>query len=234
MTELKREQFKNNIDWVNYKVTGRVPSYLESVGGACDGVSVIKYNTKTKNKDRCAVIVRDENSRRTLCNCYQRDFDKVKKEFLERYDGDNFIQLRDDFRREHNIKIRNGRNNGRLEDCNIWFGRHHGDDRLDALTYMNGKKISVCRCYEHQEDEVREKFNAMKNDGRYTLEGICKKMGNEYNLHKRRRTKRGKSRKTKKAVQHSIEITENGLIYRDGEFVKTNNDLYRLINSMIE
>lgn len=233
----EREQFKTSIDWVNYRVTGRVPSYLAVVEGDFKEVpDVVYYKTKTKgNKQRVSVKVKQEDA--ILCNCYEDDFDDVKREFLERYDGTNFDELRKEFRGKHNLKIRNGIGEKRLEDCNLWFGgRHRSDDRLDALTYMNGKKVTVCRCYTNQEDEVREKFDSLKKDGRYTLDGICRKMSAEYNLKHRRKGKRrakAKAKKTQSKRHHTIEISDEGLIYRDGQFVKTNKELYKVINSMI-
>ena len=70
----------------------------------------------------------------------------------------------------------------------------------------------------------------MQKNPNFTIEKISEKMKRKYNL-QRRQSKKTTPREMKH--QHTITITEDGLIYQDGKFIKTNNKIYGIINSLI-
>ena len=226
MKEIRKEEFHNTIEWVTYKVTGRTPDYLGKP-------KLTFYETKhTKMPDRGSVHV--QGYKGTLCSCNKRDFPKIQEEFNRLYNGENLEELQRKFRKEHNIQP--GRVGiTKLEDCNISFSRKKGSKRVDAVTTFNKQRYKLCRCYEHEKPQVKKDFNRMKKNPNFTIADIQGRLGKKYNLRQpmKRHAPKTNARQTT-LTDHKITITDQGIIYIDGQYAKTSPDLYRIVETIIQ
>ena len=228
--KIKPQQFKTKMDYITYRITGKTPDYLNDETED-KKAELIFYKHKTSKGDRGMIVCKD--NKKSLCSCYEKDYPKIMEEFHKEYDGTNFDEIAEKYKKKYNLKKfgTNGKRRiERLEDCNIRFNRRKGSDRIDVRTHLYGKEYPICRCYEHEIPKVRKDFKRMQKNPNFTIEKISEKMKRKYNL-QRRQSKKTTPRAMKH--QHTITITEDGLIYQDGKFIKTNNKIYGIINSLI-
>lgn len=231
---IDKEQFENNMDWISYKITGKLPSYLQEKGQKNEEEMLVFYpNPHTKVKGRGSIHIKGTTT--TLCSCYEKDFEQIRQQFSKLYDGTNIEELQRKFRKEHNLQT--GRTGiTRLEDCHLGFSAKKGSNRLDASTVLNKKTYKVCRCNPDEKAQVRKDFNRMKQNPNFTIEKIQEKLKAKYNIRNGTSTKQDKGipDAQSRLFSHSITVTDDGMMYLDGKFVKTNKDIYCMLNSLIK
>ena len=230
---IEKEKFENNMDWISYKITGKLPPYLQEKGQKNEDEMLVFYpNPHTKVQGRGSIHIRGMKT--TLCSCYERDYEQIKEEFNKLYDGTNIEELQRKFRKENNLQT--GRTGiTRLEDCHLTFSTKKGQRRLDASTSFNKNTYKVCRCNPEEKAQVIKDFNRLKNNSNLTIEDIQEKMKSKYNMRNKDGTYKKKYVKTQSRLpEHSITVTNEGMMYFDGKFVKTNKDLYCMLASLMK
>lgn len=233
---IEKEQFENNMDWISYKITGKLPPYLqEETKQKNENMLVFYPNTHTKIQGRGSIYIKGEST--TLCSCYEKDYEHIRQEFNELYDGTNLEELQRKFRKENNLQT--GRTGiTRLEDCNLGFSAKKGSNRLDVKTVLNKKTYTVCRCNLDEKPRVTKDFNRMKKNPNYTIEKIQEKMKAKYNMRHQDGTYKRQTVQSddfqSRLFSHSITVTNDGMMYLDGKFIKTNKDIYCMLHSLLE
>ena len=217
---MKREDFDSNVEWVIWKVTGRVPNSpnieLEEFQLPKDerenGLKFY-YN---KTNGRYAVSLNNN----YICACGKDDIPNVQKDFDKSFNGNNLDKVSLELRRKYNLNMRNQT----YKDANLSFEKR--GNRLSARITHNRQSHTICSCYPSQRKEVMSKYNALKKTK--DLKEIKRIMKRQYNLkNNRKRTSRIKSN------ENIISLSSNGSIYKDGKFCKADPKLYEYINKFI-
>lgn len=224
----KKEDFNTTIDWVTYKVTGKVKGLKKKE------TPTMEYNLKfyPNNRDkngRGYVQFSTKGESRGLCSCEELQFKKIQDEFNEQYNGENLEDLIPVFRDKYNQRIRGKRKQsfkvkrGRKKNTslkNATLKSNKRGKRMEMRTRLNGETHHICMCYPYQVDECVKEFNRMKKKENYDIPMIRNALSEKYNV-------KGKTKTP------NILIDKNGLIYKDGKFIKENKGLYNLVYSMI-
>ena len=216
---MDRKDFDNNIDWVVYKVTGKVPvsptpTYKLENHVLQGGVNELKFYTNNQN-DRYGCLY--DNT--FICSCEKDEMHDVQKYFDEHYNGKNLNEIIGSLKSKYNLSIRNQTyKNGTLR-----FEKR--GKRLNAQINHNRKTHSICSCYPNQKDEVIEKFNTLRETR--NLDEIKRIMKSEYNI-------QGRKSKTSKDDVGVISLDKNGTIYKDGKLCKIDPKVYEFVDSFIQ
>lgn len=213
---MEREDFNNNVDWVVYKVTGRLPNsntveLKRHTLQSSDKVNELKFYTNRQN-ERFGCLYNNN----FLCSCEKDEIKDVQKYFDEHYTGNNLEEVRESLKDKYNITKRNQTyKNGALR-----FSKK--GKRLTA--YINHEKVThtICSCYPNQKEEVTEKFNTLRKTR--DLESIKETMKRQYNLQGRLPTN---------SEGGVISVDKNGTIYKDGKLCKVDPKMYQFINNYI-
>lgn len=207
---MERKDFNNNIDWVVYKVTGKLPTPTVELKKhtlqSTDKVNELKFYSNKQN-ERFGCLYNND----FICSCEKDEIKDVQTYFDENYDGNNFEEVRDNLKNKYNLSRRNQTyKNGVLR-----FSKK--GSRLTA--HINHKTVThtICSCYPYQKEEVTEKFNTLRKTR--DLESIKKTMKEQYNIQGK------KNAKTNTGVVYTID--ENGTIYKDGK-------LYGIVNQLMQ
>lgn len=216
---MEREDFNSNVEWVVYKVTGKLPNSPKTnelemfqlpKGERVNGLKYY-YN---KSNGRYAVHLNNT----YICACAKDDITNVQKDFDNTFNGDNLNDVSLMLRKKYNLNMRNQT----YKEANLSFEKRGG--RLSARITHNRKSHTICSCYPEQREEVRNKFNELRETR--DLESIKRIMKKQYNI---------RGRKPKKILQDDgiISLCENGTIYKDGKLCKVDPKLYEYIDKFI-
>ena len=64
----ERDKFHTNIDWITYKVTGKIPKYLKD-----EPLRFYLTNGKIPNRGSVHIV----GEKQTLCSCYDYEFPEI-------------------------------------------------------------------------------------------------------------------------------------------------------------
>lgn len=205
----------------------KIRNWIKNITRKEQPTEEIYYKPHPTTEGRGTVILKSK--QKSICSCYKEEFEKVKTEFLQEYNGTNFDELQEKYKNKYNIrhksrkkqKPKKTRKITRLEDTNIRFNQRKNDPRVDAHTYINGKNYAICRCYPDQKTQVRRDYNRMKKQKNNTIEKIHSKLARKYNLKTRTIQKPDKIWMEWEGSDHKISVTEKGMVYRDGKYINT-------------
>lgn len=211
----EKTDFKNPLDWVKYQITGKAENLLKT-----EQKFELKFYEDPKSKtERGTVYYKGKR----LCCIYKNQFDEVNKDFNKDFNGENFNSLKKKYGKKYHLvnKTRRGRKKvNRLKDTNLIFSDRNG--RVEVRARLKGKTHHICSCNPDEVKTIIKEYNSLKKDKNQNIESIKSKLSSKYS----------RNYGVKNKV-NEITINSNGLIYRDGKFVKTNQNLYNLINSMM-
>ena len=207
MINMEREDFNSRVDWVIYKVTGKMPN--KNVGLEkhlySKRVNDIKFYYN-KHTGRYGALY-DNNF---LCTCKEEEIKDVQNQFDDEYDGHNLEDVALSLKTKYNLS----RRYQTYKDGTLRFSKK--GDRLTAHINHECKTHTICSCYPNQKDEVTEKFNTLRKTR--DLESIKKIMKDQYNII-------GKNNRRPLDVVYTID--ENGTIYKNGK-------LYGVVNQLAQ
>ena len=213
---MRREDFSNNVDWVVYKVTGRLPNDKDELEldkhSLPNGKNELKFYYNG-NTGRYGVLYHNK----FICACSKEDIGEVQTIFDDEFNGKNLKNVSLNLRKRYN-KVRRYQT---YKDGNLRFSERDG--RLTATITDNKKKHTICSCYPNQKDEVIAKYNSLKETR--DLETIKSVMKSQYNI---------QGRKPSTSYDgNTISICQNGTIYKNGKFCKADPQLYEYISKFI-
>jgi hypothetical protein len=206
---MEREDFNSSVDWVIYKVTGKMPNV--NVGlekhllPKSERVNDVKFYYN-KHTGRYGALY-DNNF---LCTCKKEEIKDVQNQFDKEYDGHNLEEVTLALKTRFNMS----RRYQTYKDGTLRFTPKNG--RLTAHINHECKTHTICSCYPSQREEVTEKFNTLRKTR--DLESIKKIMKNQYNII-------GKNNRKPLDVVYTID--ENGTIYKNGR-------LYGVVNQLVQ
>ena len=164
-----------------------------------------------------------------MCFCNKEDIYEVQSYFDNNFDGKNLENISDELRTKYNMVKRqrkpmknstSRRKRKTYKTSNLSF-ENRKNGRMQVRVMDKGKTHSLCCCYPYQREQVIDKFNYLKKD--HTLDEIKKILKDDYNI-----------RKTKKQTSnHNVSINSNGMVWKDGRFVKVDSKLFDLIDEYI-
>lgn len=211
---MERSDFDNNIDWVVYKVTGRMPVNTNTV-------ELVNHQLpSSERKNDLKFYHNGQNGRfgclyknTFVCACEENEIRNVQRHFDKMFNGNNLEEVRESLRDKYNLAKRNQTyKNGILR-----FSRRD-NDRLTATINHNRKTHTICSCHQSQKEEVTKRFNTLRKTR--SLESIKETMKREYNIGKKPTLRSG-----------TITIDMNGAIYKDGKFCKTDPSFYEFVDA---
>lgn len=228
---LRKNDFKNPIDWVIYKVNGKLPEQRTNLINNSLPPKQRKYPLKfyaTKNEDRYNVHYKQKH----LCTCHKTNIMDIQNYFDENYDETNIPEIREALKQKYNIKIkRNVKKNIRKSRIPKKL-RNYKQNRPSFENKKNGRvqvrvndkdKIhTLCSCYPYQKNDIVSEYDVLKRT--HDLPEIKKILKSKYNLRKVN---------VKDNFMHDIHITQNGSFFYDGKFIKVDKDLYDVVNKYI-
>lgn len=207
---MEREDFDSSVDWVIYKVTGKLPKNA-NVGLEKHLYSERKNDVKfyyNKNTKRYGCLYNNN----FVCTCRENEIRDVQKHFDKMFNGHNLEEVTESLRDKYNLSKRyQTYKNGTLR-----FTPKNG--RLTAHINHECKTHTICSCYPNQREEVTDKFNTLRKTR--DLESIKKTMKEQYNI---------QGRKTIEPTPNGVKYTidENGTIYKNGK-------LYGVVNQLMQ
>lgn len=225
---MKREDFKNPMDWVIYKVNGRMPKPQKKrdVG--------IENNMLPKNDRKYGLkFYRNQNGRYSvmyhkeyLCMCSYEDIQDIQKYFDENFNGKNAKQMSKELKGKYNQKIRSVKRGikGKPYSQNRLNFQKKDGGRLCARVNDKGKVHTICQCYENQKKEVSDTYDMLKESN--SIDTIKEIMKDRYNII-------GRNNKKANLNNHQINITKDGAIYKNGEFITVDSKVYDFIDNYI-
>lgn len=165
-----------------------------------------------------------------LCFCDKKEIAAVQSDFDKDFNGNNLTEMNEVLRKKYNKVTRTNnvpktqKRTRRKNRVSYKTGRltfeNRKNGRLQVRVLDKGKTQSICCCYPEERDEVVERYNNLKKD--HTLQDIKKIMKKDYNI-----------RKSRDKNYHNISINSNGVVYLDGKFVKSDANLYDLVNKRL-
>lgn len=206
---MEREDFNSSVDWVIYKVTGKMPNM--NVGlekhllPKSERVNDVKFYYN-KHTGRYGALY-DNNF---LCTCKEEEIKDVQNQFDKEYDGHNLEEVTLALKTRFNMS----RRYQTYKDGTLRFTPKQG--RLTAHINHECKTHTICSCYPSEREEVTEKFNTLRKTR--DLESIKRIMKDQYNII-------GKNNRKPLNVVYTID--ENGTIYKNGK-------LYGVVNQLVQ
>lgn len=206
---MRKEDFNSSVDWVIYKVTGKLPN---------KGVELDKHLFSKRKND--VKFYYNKNTGRYgalynnnfLCTCKENEIKDVQKQFDKEFNGHNLEEVTISLKTKYNI----GRRYQTYKDGTLRFTPKNG--RLTAHINHECKTHTICSCYPNERDEVTEKFNTLRKTR--DLESIKKIMKEQYNIQGKRNRK-----PMHEGVVYTID--KNGTIYKDGK-------IYGIVNQLMQ
>ena len=225
---MEKEEFKNPIDWVIYKVNGKLPSKPKE--------SRLKLEKHSLPKDERKYAVKyyhNNNGRysafynkKHLCMCDYGDIPKIQQYFDKHYNGKNINYLSKTLKKRYNQKRKKQRGvKGKPYSKNRLNFQKKKNGRICARVSDNGKIHTICQCYENQRKEVSHTYDSLKKT--HDIESIKEIMKERYNII-------ATNIKYPHLNKHQINIMEDGAVYKDGKFVKVDSNIYEFINTYIK
>ncbi len=201
---MRKEDFKNPINWIIYKVNGEVKN---------DKPQQQRYDLRFYHDtdDRCSVWY----NKKYVCMCDKHDKTKVEKEFNKIYNGRNFTKTQQYMKKSFNKSTRHRKRKSDISFIKQKTGRMHVRARKGR------KRMNLCSCEPSQKDEILARYNQMKKDG-LTFDEIRTIFQNEYNL-----------KRVRRKDEHTFKVSNNGTVYKDGSFIKVDKKVYDLIEKEI-
>lgn len=209
---MEREDFNSSVDWVIYKVTGKLPN--ANVGlekhllPKSERVNDVKFYYN-KHTGRYGALYHNN----FLCTCKEEEIKDVQNQFDNEFNGRNLEDVTIALKTRFNVS----RRYQTYKDGTLRFSSKNG--RLTATINHECKTHTICSCYPNQREEVTEKFNTLRKTR--DLESIKKTMKEQYNI----------QRKGNKPIQRDVgvvyTIDENGTIYKNGK-------LYGVVNQLMQ
>ena len=204
---MEKEDFNSSVDWVIYKVTGKLPN--KNVGLKKHLFSERENDVKfyyNKHTGRYGALY-DNNF---LCTCKGEEIRDVQNQFDKEYDGHNLEEVALALKKRFNMS----RRYQTYKDGTLRFSLKGG--RLTAHINHECKTHTICSCYPSEKEEVTEKFNTLRKTR--DLESIKKIMKDQYNI---------QGGKKRKPVDVVYTIDKNGTIYKNGK-------LYGVVNQLVQ
>lgn len=164
-----------------------------------------------------------------MCFCNKDDIGEVQSYFDDNFNGDNVEKISDELRTRYNVvkkqrkpmkKGTSKRRRKTYKTSNLSF-ENRKNGRMQVRVMDKGKTHSLCCCYPYQREQVIDKFNYLKKD--HTLDEIKKILKDDYNIRKT----------NKQTSNHNVSINSNGMVWKDGQFVKVDSKLFDLIDEYI-
>ena len=227
---LKKEDFKNPIDWVIYQVNGKKNNTTNNRINENYTLSEAKYPLKfykTRSEGRYSVIY----GKNHLCNCSYENARKVQDYFDEHFNGKNLNHVTSELKKKHNQIIKT-RKRGRKPKS---YKRNHlrfqprKNGRLEVAVSDKGKTHTLCSCNPNQKEQVSSRYDELKTE--HDLDYIKKTMKEEFNLRVNGRVN-GKYNSNDN-VKHQISIREDGVVFKDGQYVCVNEQLYDIVSMLL-
>lgn len=231
---LKKEDFKNPIDWVIYKVNGQKPEKREkqtklvnnTISPAKRTYPLKFYKTHTDERYNVSYDCIH------LCTCHESEIMEVQEFFDKNHDSMSMKEMSEKLKTRYNLKIKRNvshpvkrsRIPRRLKTYkqNVPTFENKKTGRMQVRVMDKGTTHTLCSCYPHQREEVVSKYNSLKRT--HELDDIKDIMKTKYNL--RRLDSNRKN-------VHEININSNGNFFYDGKFIKSDEKLYKLIDDYI-
>ena len=216
---LKKEDFKNPIDWVIYKVTGKNPETQKNIRTEPEH-HLNFYRTHTENRYNATY------KNKHLCTCHKDQIDNVQEYFDEYYNKKSLDEISSELKARYNLRIKKNRpiaEQSRIPKTrksykhnNLSFEKKK-TGRCQVRINDKKKIHTICSCYPHQKDKVINDYNMLKKE--HGIEEIKKIMKRKYNL-----------RVTKNRDIHEININSKGNCFYDGKFVKNDDRIYKVLD----
>lgn len=196
---MRKEDFSNPIDWVIYKVNGKMKG---------DKPQQRKYHLRfyPDTENRCSVWY----NKKYLCMCDKKDKHLVENAFNKAYNGRNFFKTQQELKKTFNKATRSRRKRSGISFIMQKNGRMH------VRAKKGNTRKNLCSCEPSQKDEILERYNQMKDE--LSFDEIRTIFQNDYNL-----------KRVRRKDEHTFKISNNGTIYKDGSFVKVDKEIYELI-----
>ena len=216
---MDRKDFDNNVDWVVYKVTGRLPTSTNTLLEKhklpeSKRKNVLKFYSNKQN-NRYGVLYNNT----FLCSCEEDEIEEVQKYFDRTYDGSNLEEIISSLKTKYNLS----RRNQTYKDGVLRFSKK--DKRLVATINHERKTHTICSCYPFQKEEVTEKFNTLRKTR--DLESIKRTMKKQYTI-------QGKKNRNPRNVDGEITLGKNGTIYKNGKLCKVDPKFYEFVDSFLK
>lgn len=163
-----------------------------------------------------------------ICTCTKEEIPEIQKHFDKQYRKKPVEDISEELKVRYNEKIKRNkikekrhRNSKTYKESKLQF-EEKPTGRIQVRVNDNGKVHTICQCYPDQKFDVIKKFNELKKT--HELDSLKSKMKKEYNL-------RGKSRDDD--AKHTISISDDGAIYKDGKYMKVNKSIYDFVNGIL-
>ena len=209
---MEKSDFKNPLDWVIYKVNGKLPN--GNVGlekhllPKSERANDVKFYFN-KHTGRYGALYQNN----FLCTCKEEEIKDVQKQFDKEFNGRNLEDVTTALKTRFNVS----RRYQTYKTGTLRFTPKN--NRLTAHINHECKTHTICSCYPNQKREVTEKFNTLRKTK--DLESIKRIMKEQYNI----------QRKGNMPVQNDVgvvyTIDENGTIYKNGK-------LYGIVNQLMQ
>ena len=123
---------------------------------------------------------------------------------------------------------RKGKANSSYSENNVLFElRETG--RVQVRVSDKGKTHTLCSCNPNQKEQVSSRYDELKTE--HDLDYIKKTMKEEFNLRVNGRVN-GKYNSNDN-VKHQISIREDGVVFKDGQYVCVNEQLYDIVSMLL-
>ena len=216
-----REDFATTIDYVTYKVTGKVRNLKKEKTTIpiteAEPVMTITPRNKLKfynqpSGNRLGVVYNSK----FLCGCAEDEKNDVQKYFDEHYNGD-FEQIKEDMKNRYNI----GKKVNTLQNAELHYSKPK-NRRVRVTINLNGKTKYICTCDSYQKKKVKQRFNELRSVD--DLESIKRTMQKEFST---------PSKTVKREKRARIVIYENGDVKYNGQTIPKGEGFYDLVQGMM-
>ena len=190
-----------------------------------------------RKNGRLKVAVSDKGKTHTICNCYNYQIEQVKKDFENIKTNHSIEEIKEMMRNKYNIKDtpkeiskpkKRAKNNGSYFENNVLFElRETG--RVQVRVSDKGKTHTLCSCNPNQKEQVSSRYDELKTE--HDLDYIKKTMKEEFNLRVNGRV--NDKYNSNDTVKHQISIREDGVVFKDGQYVCVNEQLYNIISMLL-
>lgn len=190
-----------------------------------------------RKNGRLKVAVSDKGKTHTICNCYNYQIEQVKKDFENIKTNHSLDEIKEMMKNKYNIKDtpkeivkpkRKGKSNRGYSENKVLFElRETG--RVQVRVSDKGKTHTICSCNPNQKEQVSSRYDELKTE--HDLDYIKKTMKEEFNLRVNGRVN-GKYNSNDN-VKHQISIREDGVVFKDGQYVCVNEQLYDIISKLL-
>lgn len=175
---LKKEDFKNPIDWVIYQVNGKrkTENKIKEDYTLQNAKYPLKFYTHNGN-GRCNV----QYGKIHICTCDENEAEKVQNYFDENFNGKNIKTIANTLKSEHNHRIKKGKRGRKSktykENPVRFYERKNG--RFQVIVNNKGKTHTICHCNKDQIEPIKKDYEMIKN--KKSLDEIKSIMKEKYN-----------------------------------------------------